>query len=159
MNVNPKRDWLQIVGQFGVVASLIFVGLQMKQDQEIALSAAYQARTATLIDFLVAISTDDVARSALMKGFDGERVAEFTAEERFAFQNLNSAGRELMQNSHYQYVQGYLDEEHWQSVRSLIERHLSNPNTRDGLLGDRVRPSFREAVMEIERDLRGEADH
>jgi len=158
MEARPHRDWLQIVGQFGVVASLLFVGLQMKQDQEIALSAAYQARTATLIDFLTAISTDDVARSAMMKGFGGDSSTDFSADELFALRNLSSAGRELLQNSHYQYVRGYLDEEHWQSVRGLIEAQLRSPFLREGLLGDSVRPSFRDAVREIDQELRAETD-
>ncbi len=34
------NEWLQVAGLFGVIASLMFVGLQMKQQQEIALSAA-----------------------------------------------------------------------------------------------------------------------
>jgi hypothetical protein len=34
-------DWLQVIGMFGVIASLVFVGLQMKQTQEIALSNTY----------------------------------------------------------------------------------------------------------------------
>ncbi len=37
-------DWLQVVGLFAVVASLIVVGLQMKQTDAIALSAIYQER-------------------------------------------------------------------------------------------------------------------
>jgi len=32
------EDWLQIAGLFGVIGSLIFVGLQMRQDREIALA-------------------------------------------------------------------------------------------------------------------------
>jgi len=44
--MNPERmhDWLQIVGMAAVVASLIFVGLQLKQSQEIAIAGQYQAR-------------------------------------------------------------------------------------------------------------------
>jgi len=61
MQSRPQRDWLQIIGQFGGVAWLLFVGLQMKQEQEIALSAAYQARTATLVDFVTAMATDVIA--------------------------------------------------------------------------------------------------
>ncbi len=34
MHNRDSRDWLQILGQFGVIASLLFVGLQMKQDHE-----------------------------------------------------------------------------------------------------------------------------
>ena len=139
-----------MLGQFGVVASLIFVGLQMKQDQEIALSAAYQARTATLVDFLTAAATDEVVRSAMSKNFDG--VSEFSPDERFAATMMSRAGVELLQNSHYQYVQGFLDEEHWQSVQFLIRGQLQAPITRDILLGDGIRPSFRLVVEEIDRE-------
>jgi len=44
------QDWLQIIGTFGVIASLMFVGLQMRQTHDIALSTTYQNRTATAID-------------------------------------------------------------------------------------------------------------
>jgi hypothetical protein len=37
------NGWMQVTGIFAVVGSLIFVGLQMKQTQAIALSDAYQA--------------------------------------------------------------------------------------------------------------------
>jgi len=41
MDQRKIGDWLQIVGMFGVIASLLFVGLQMKQSHEIAKSATY----------------------------------------------------------------------------------------------------------------------
>ena len=156
MNSKPQRDWLQIIGQFGVVASLIFVGMQMKQDQEIALSAAYQARTATLIEFLTAMATDDVTRSAFAKA--GSSINELTPDEATAAIMINMAGRELMQNSHYQYNKGYLDEEHWQSVRRIIRQQLRNPIAREGLLSDAIRPSFRRIVEDIDRELDAETD-
>ena len=154
MESRPQRDWLQIIGQFGVVASLIFVGLQMRQDQEIALSAAYQARTATLIDFLTASAADEVVRSAMSKNFGG--ITELTPDERFAGTIMSRAGVELMQNSHYQYVQGYLDEEHWRSIRMLIKSQLQMPISREALLDDGVRPTFRLVVEEIDRELSAE---
>jgi hypothetical protein len=40
-DMSKINDWLQVVGMFGVIASLIFVGLQMKQAHEIALSNTY----------------------------------------------------------------------------------------------------------------------
>jgi len=36
MDSAKLNDWMQVVGIFAVVASLIFVGLQMRQDQLIA---------------------------------------------------------------------------------------------------------------------------
>jgi len=150
MESRSQRDWLQILGQFGVVASLLFVGLQMRQDHEIALSVAYQARTATLVEFLMAPATDDLARSAMSKSISGS--TDLTPGETVTLNQLATAGIELMQNSQFQYVNGYLDEEHWQSVRQLIKRQLQIPVWRKLLLGDRVRPSFRRAVEEIDRD-------
>jgi hypothetical protein len=156
MDSAKLNDWMQVAGIFALVASLIFVGMQMKQEQEIALSAAYQARTATLVEFLIATGTDDVTRSAILKSNSGD--TELTAHERYALTSMGRAGKELMQNSHYQYVQGYLDEEHWRSVRRLIKRQLQNPVVRESLLSDNNRPSFRLVVEEIDREIAAESD-
>ena len=40
MDSAKVNDWMQVVGIFAVVASLLFVGLQMKQTHEIALAEA-----------------------------------------------------------------------------------------------------------------------
>ena len=50
MNSEKINDWLQVAGLAGVIGSLIFVGLQLKQAQAIALSDVYQNRTATNIE-------------------------------------------------------------------------------------------------------------
>ena len=39
MDSAKLNDWMQILGMFAIVASLVFVGLQMKQSHQIALSA------------------------------------------------------------------------------------------------------------------------
>ena len=36
MKLGELNDWLQVVGLFGVIVSLIFVGLQLKQDRQFA---------------------------------------------------------------------------------------------------------------------------
>lgn len=41
VKMDKLGDWLQIIGLFGVIGSLIFVGLQLKQTQAIALSETY----------------------------------------------------------------------------------------------------------------------
>jgi hypothetical protein len=45
MDSSRLNDWLQVIGLFGVMASLVFVGLQMKQTQDIALAETYGTRT------------------------------------------------------------------------------------------------------------------
>ncbi len=49
MNKAGRKDWLQVIGVFGVIASLVFVGLQLRQSHEIALVAPYQAWAAAVM--------------------------------------------------------------------------------------------------------------
>ena len=42
MNSQKLNDWLQVAGMFGIIGTLVFVGVQMNQTQKIALSANYQ---------------------------------------------------------------------------------------------------------------------
>jgi kynurenine formamidase len=51
------NDWMQVAGIFALVASLVFVGLQMKQSQEIAIAAQYQERANTANDAILAMMT------------------------------------------------------------------------------------------------------
>ena len=156
MKSTNRKDVAEFVGITAIVASLIFVGLQMKQSQDIALSAAYQARTDTLVGFLTAMATDELVRSAMEKNASG--IGELTKDERFAATTMITAGIELMQNSHYQYLQGYLDEEHWQSMRMLIKGQLQTPIFRELLLDGNVRSSFKLVIDEIDGELRAESE-
>ena len=61
------NDWMQVVGVFAVVASLIFVGLQMKQAQDIAVAAQYQERTASSIEAVSARSQIAAVKSEMAK--------------------------------------------------------------------------------------------
>ena len=61
MDFAKINDWLQVIGVFGVMASLVFVGLQMKQSHEIALAAAYHAR---------AVSAQDLRLAQMQSGVD-----------------------------------------------------------------------------------------
>jgi len=59
MDSAKLNDWMQVIGIFALVASLIFVGLQMKQTHEIALSDAYQSRAATVIEMITANAANE----------------------------------------------------------------------------------------------------
>jgi len=102
MSSSQLNDWLQVIGLFGVIASLVFVGLQMMQDREIALSAIYQERAASATEFYVAIATDEVSRLAMAKVTSGKG-DELTVQEAAAYQMIALAGQQLTDNSHYQY--------------------------------------------------------
>ena len=48
-SVSKLNSFLQTIGAIGIIASLIFVGIELRQTQKIALNSQNQSRTETLI--------------------------------------------------------------------------------------------------------------
>ena len=61
------QNWLHIAGIFGVIISLIFVGIELRQSQAIALSDAYHARAELSIALRMAPFQSTTLLSALTK--------------------------------------------------------------------------------------------
>ncbi len=59
MDSAKLNEWMQVIGIFALVASLVFVGLQIKQTHEIALSESYQSRAATVIEMVTANAANE----------------------------------------------------------------------------------------------------
>jgi len=140
---------------FGIVGSLIFVGLQMKLDREIALSEIWQARATALIEKTSSAASNEILLSAFAK-VDSGRIADITPIEQEAVSQHVSGSIYAWENSYYQHVLGFLPEEHWARVRAGIRRRLQDP-----LQGPMVRrkanlPSFGAIVEEIDRELKDE---
>lgn len=73
MEANRLSDWLQILGLFGVLGGLVFVGLQLKQDQRIA-NAESVFTSATLRFDLAEMMGGDA--EVWVKGIHGESLSE-----------------------------------------------------------------------------------
>jgi hypothetical protein len=86
---------------FGVIASLIFVGLQMQQTQQIALSSTYQARTAATVGALTAAIGSPEFLSASAKVY-ANRSDELSMQEAVAWEYFLGADMTLFENNHQQ---------------------------------------------------------
>jgi hypothetical protein len=126
MDSGKLSDWLQVVGLFGVIVSLMFVGLQMKQDRAIALSAATQARTETTIQNILGIASNPILASALDKIELGENESLSLSERQAVFLSYQASLYNL-ENSHYQYLNGFVSEEKWRASKEALKRML-RPN-------------------------------
>ena len=156
MGSEKLQDWLQIIGLFGVIASLVFVGLQMMQDRDIALSAIYQERSGASAEYLMTLATDEFVRNTLIKVGAGKGES-LTEEEMAAYELYISAGIRLLDNSHYQWERGFADPEHWQQMRTQILRDMRIPYERDAYLSrENLRPTFRAVLEEIAREAERE---
>ena len=151
-----KPDWKIIVelgSTIAIVASLIFVGFQMKQTQEIALSAAYQARSDTSISIRTTAFESDTLLSALDKSNSG-RSAELTSVESVALRYYFYLDMTYLENVHFQYQNGFLSEEQWQTNLDDIRFSLTNPNSREiWEMGMNMRESFEAVVNEVIREM------
>jgi len=127
------NDWAQVVGIFALVGSLIFIGFQMKQDQDIAIANQYQARAETAVELQEAREQSEIVRRregqryienfGLPEGYD----QNLSAEE---FGALIFDARRLLyvyDNNHYQYHAGFLPEDTWQANRADIRRLARRP--------------------------------
>ena len=114
MKVNLDT-WIQLVGMFSFVAGLVFVGLEMRQTQRIALANQQQARTELITDMMLV---------------DMELIGNFGASDRGAtvWESMNPQQKALretrqnylwqvLENNFFQNEMGLLTPELWEQVQ------------------------------------------
>ena len=153
MGSTKLNDWMQVIGIFALVASIIFVGLQMRLDRDIARVMIYQSRASTTAEVLASLASSPDAMAAIIKSSVGDPI---TAQDTWlgGFQ-LNSVFT-LTDNSLYQYQEGFLPEDHWLSVRRTVKNVISNNQfVRDYVEGslDNYRPALRDELIGIMREI------
>jgi hypothetical protein len=114
------KDLVELLGAIGVIGSLIFVGIQIRQNSDATRATAVQQLGQSWVDWNVATATREI-QSALLT------VAEFEdpskaplVEQKIA----ESYARSLFSNwsaSHYQYLLGVLDKPLWDGVERDIK--------------------------------------
>ena len=103
---------VNFLGVVGVIGSLIFVGLELRQSQKIALAAQQQARTAMMYSNIVAHTQSGLEY----------RPTSFTEEKRYARNNNLHAILLILENDYLQYQLGLMEDELWDSKRAVFER-------------------------------------
>ena len=58
--------WIQLVGMLSVVASLVFVAIEIRQSQDIAIAGQIQARNQALMDFDLDVLTSENKTAMLL---------------------------------------------------------------------------------------------
>ena len=128
MDSAKLNDWMQVIGIFALVASLIFVGLEMRQSQRIALSAAYQARADSSMVLRMAALESERLQSAIVKSRQDGSLERLTPEELVVLRARWNGQLVYLENMHYQYLSGFITDEHWQTNRNEMIGMLSgNP--------------------------------
>jgi hypothetical protein len=139
----------ELLGAIGVIATLVYLAVQVKQNtrsleasQRLALAQTYQMRSDALQSMLVqAASTviGGIIYKLTAAGYP-ENIAALdvlTAEERSRFRQWQIAQQAHWDNMHFQYQQGFLDEEYYRDAFAERVRRLAPTWQALGLTGGR----------------------
>jgi len=116
------------LGVVGIIGSLIFVALELRQSQKIALAAQQQERTALMYSNIVAHTQAGLEY----------RPPSFAEENMYARRNNFHALLLILENDYLQYQLGLMEEDLWNSKRAVFQRVTRNCYARE--------------IMEIERN-------
>ena len=111
--------WIQLLGMLGVLAGLIFVGLELQQSQRIAVAAQQQDRAAITNDIINAFYEVDVDFQYTY--FERDFFYELSTEE-IAYRNAIHKAWFLYENDFYQYEQGLMNESTWRAKLNGIQQ-------------------------------------
>ena len=111
------HHWLQIAGLAGVIASLIFVGFEIKQSRDIAIAQTYQDRAALDIQIRSYMAPSEHVYEAMQKAF---QEVELDPLEEMALDRAVGNIFIYWETNHLLFEMGMLDQEHWDaSLRSI----------------------------------------
>ena len=116
----------EFLGAVGVIATLVYLAIQIRQNtrslnasQRLALAQTYQMRSDGLQNMLVHAASSTIGGiifKATEAGYPDDIAAldTLTAEEWSRFRQWHIAQQAHWDNMHFQYQQGFLDEEYYQ---------------------------------------------
>ena len=121
MKVKVSFDtWIQLLGMLGVLGGLIFVGLEMRQSQIIAIGNQVQARADTQLAILTTPLEGDQRLLSLFSFGSIPNESDLSEEDRLLFEQLTRIRMASLQASWQQFNLGLLPEDAWR----LAERRI-----------------------------------
>ena len=102
------NQYTQFLGTLGVIASLIFVGLELRQNQQVARVTAYQALAEQIASYNALLLSEPEINQIRNAALNNENLTEEDAEQYRAFWRMLRRQSEL---AYLQYENGIIDEE------------------------------------------------
>ena len=128
--------FVNVAGVIGLIASLLFVGLELRQSQRIALASQIQARAQMNVDRMIASLEGnlDALRLFTPSSFD---YTELTDEEKLIADTLQRWRFAMLENNFTQYQMGLFSEEYWVQTEKRIESFYNICELR-GVIGEQT---------------------
>ena len=142
-NIKVSFDtWIQLLGMLGVLGGLIFVGLEMRQNYEIALGNQHQGRTELRAALLMSPLEGNID-AVKVQFLDWEEQTEEQKQITIQIQRFRWA---LLENLFFQYNLGLISEGVWRQTEGNIRRYYDRCELRDAITLSLSNPAFQEYV-------------
>ena len=124
------NDLLQIIGMLGLIASLIFVGMELRQNQQVARVTAYQALAEQIATYNALLLSEPEINRIRISALNNKNLNASEIEMYRAFFRMLKRQSEL---AYLQYENGIIDEE--LLIRSLgpLRDHVRRSNLAESL--------------------------
>jgi hypothetical protein len=135
----------QLIGALGVIASLIFVGIQVRQSVRASKATAFQG----LVSSIIEVNMTHIDNPGMLEIIDRAGRGEvLSATDHRLYVTLVLSATRLAQSAHYQSELGLLDRSKLESIVYNLVRHLksSTGQTVWADLAQRSDPQFRAYV-------------
>ena len=123
MNLSNIVDISQIIGVIAVVLSLIFIGIQIKQNTNATKAAVRQSVASNDITYLNTSLNSDIIANANAKIADGKDITTAEREQLIWQQFVNFM---IFETVYYHFNEGYVEKELWERYKTIITGLLSN---------------------------------
>lgn len=167
MKTNTKQI-AEFLGIAAVVASLIFVGMQLRLDGRVAMAEQYATRAeSTKADARTKMESEEYLAMEAKRWASGIRPVWWSEELAELAEELEFSGTDVMtiyldrrlavlqfDILYFQYGQGLLEEDFWNGARDTLKGLLRDPFSRAifELQAGRLTPVVRELLAEIENE-------
>ena len=145
-NIKVSFDtWIQLLGMLGVLGGLIFVGLEMRQSQIIAIGNQVQARADTQLAILTTPLEGDQRLLSFFSFGSIPNESDLSEEDRLLFEQLTRIRMASLQASWQQFNLGLLPEDAWRLAERRIFAIYDSCQFRD-IFESASQPEFLEYV-------------
>ncbi len=129
MNWDAVGAAAELVGAIGMVASLFYLGTQIRQNTRTVRTASYHALVTNLANLASDVGRDGPVADLFVRGMSDLQSLSITEQRQFGMLLQNMMRN--FENIFYQFSQGMIDDVVWRGWKSRILRYYWQPGVQE----------------------------
>ena len=119
--------WFELIGLFGVISSLVFVGVEIRQNTAAVKGATHQTVAEQINELTLTIASDErLAKIVSSMYNDNKQRADMSSEDQLSLDFLLLTGYRRVENIYLQYEDGILDKRAFDRIGMESMKHNWN---------------------------------